>query len=118
MRILVLDDDKGRLSLFKQKLIGHVVDCVETAPEAIMRLSEGALWDIVFLDHDLADTQMVASGPGTGWEVAKWLSEHLDRKPAQIVIHSFNEPGAKNMLSLLPGAIYVPGIWAMERIFN
>ncbi len=112
MRVLVLDDNHNRLRAFRQRLIGHVVVCVETAKEAIEQL-EKEEFEIVFLDHDLGGEENVPSGPGTGWEVAQWLSEHEDRQPATIYIHSFNGPGSKNMLSLLPRARYVPGVWTM-----
>ena len=110
MKILVLDDDQNRLDQFKQRLIGHVACCVKTAPETIRKLAEEP-WDVLFLDHDLGGTTYAPSGPGTGYEVAKWLAEHEDRKPGQIVIHSFNAPGSQNMKSVLPEAFYNPGAW-------
>ena len=116
MRILVLDDDRSRLSEFKRKLIGHVGYCVETAEEAIEKLSEGDLFEIVYLDHDLGGKINQPSGPGTGYKVAEWLSKHPDRKPAKIIIHSFNAPGATKMLEILPGSVYIPGVWAMKKI--
>lgn len=110
MRILILDDDKTRLSTFKQRLIGHDVCCVETSSDTIKKLSEEK-WDAVFLDHDLNGQAYVPSGPGTGYEVATWLSEHEDRKPNRIILHTFNGPGAQNMLNKLPEAFYNPGAW-------
>lgn len=115
MKILVLDDDLGRLSQFKQRLIGHVVCCVETAPEAIRKLSE-ELFDLFFTDHDLGGQVYQESGPGTGYEVAKWLVEHIDRKPNQIIIHSLNRNGALNIQSLLPDAKYIPGVWTKIEV--
>jgi len=113
MKILVLDDNHRRLNKFRQKFIGHIVECVETAPMAIRYLSE-TLYDQVYLDHDLDGKVMLESGPGTGWEVAKWLEEHPDRKPKAIFIHSFNPLGSENMNKVLPEAIRVPGIWDMD----
>ena len=110
MRILILDDDQRRLDQFQQRLIGHVTCCVKTSKETIQKLSED-LWHVLFLDHDLGGTTYAPSGPGTGYEVAKWLSEHENRKPDQIIIHSFNAPGSKNMRALLPEAFYNPGAW-------
>ena len=105
-----IDDDQLRLNQFQQRLIGHVVCCVKTASEAIQKLSEES-WEVVSLDHDLGGDTYVPSGPGTGYEVAKWLAEHRDRKPSRIIIHSFNAPGSKNMKSVLPEAFYNPGAW-------
>jgi hypothetical protein len=81
-----------------------------------MKLSTGEVYNITCLDHDLGGQVNQSSGLGTGYEVAKWLSEHTDRKSAQIIIHSFNIPGAKNMLSVLPEAVHIPGLWAMKNI--
>jgi len=110
MRILVLDDSSERLKIFRQNLIGHMVDCVKTAREAIDLLSK-VEYEIVFLDHDLGDRVMVASGPGTGYEVAEWLSAHPDKQPRMIFIHSFNPAGAQRMKSVLASAVVAPGIW-------
>lgn len=110
LKILVLDDQESRLIIFRRKLIGHDVVCVKTASDAISNFSEYD-FDCVFLDHDLGDKVMEISGPGTGYEVAEWLRDHPDRRPQQIIVHSFNPVGAKNMTSILPGSIYKPGIW-------
>ena len=110
MKILILDDMSIRHKAFKQNLIGHVVKCVETVKETIDSLNEET-WDYLFLDHDLGGDVMVPSGPGTGYEVAQWLNKNVDKQPANIVIHSFNPDGAKNMASLLPKALICPGAW-------
>jgi len=111
MNILILDDDHKRLIQFKQKLIGHSVTCVETAKEAIDELKKNK-FDIISLDHDLGGMQMVPSGEGTGWEVAKFLHDNPQFKPyMHIHIHSYNQIGANNMHSLLPEAILSPGNW-------
>ena len=116
MRILVIDNEKARLKVFKQKLIGNVVDCAEKASEAIEMLKNN-MYDLVSLDHDLTDQVFQPSGPGTGFEVAQWLVDHKDRKPRRIVIHSFNIAGAQNILTILPEAEYIPGNWLLNEIF-
>ena len=109
-KVLVLDDDMTRLDIFRKNLIGHNVTCVNTAKETIDQL-EHEKWDYVFLDHDLGGMIYVPSGPGTGYEVAEWISKNPDKKPKNVVIHSFNEPGRRNMHSLIPDAIICPGAW-------
>jgi CheY-like chemotaxis protein len=110
MRILILEDDRDRTVLFRRNLIGHDVRIVATATEAI-RLLETEIWDALFLDHDLGGSAYVPSGPGTGYEVACWLEEHVDRRPARIRVHSFNDPGRKKIMAALPGAEECPGCW-------
>ncbi len=84
MKILILDDDQNRLNLFKQKLIGHDVICVETAKDAIIELKKNK-FNIISLDHDLGGKVMVESGEGTGWEVAKFLHDY-----PQIINHALH----------------------------
>jgi CheY-like chemotaxis protein len=110
MNVLVLDDSLERLRVFRQNLIGHSVTTVETSKDAISKLSQHD-FDTVFLDHDLGGKAFVKSGDGTGFEVAEWLSKHPEKKPKQIIIHSFNPTGAQNMKNVLPEAQLAPGCW-------
>ena len=111
-RVLVLDDDLGRLKKFQQALIGHVAYFFETEDKAIQCLEGENTFDFVMLDHDLYGQQMVPSGPKTGYAVAAWLMVHPDKMPRKnVIIHTFNEQGAANMKKLLPKALYHPGIW-------
>jgi len=73
-----------RLDAFKRNLIGHIVCCVTTAKETIEKLSSEK-WDYVFLDHDLGGQTYVPSGPGTGYEVAQWISNNPDQKPEKVI---------------------------------
>ena len=62
---------------------------------------------------------MVSSGPGTGYEVAKWMADNMNKGiyqvPHQVVIHSFNPAGAAIMEQTLRragiDAIRYPGYW-------
>lgn len=111
MRILVLEDDESRQKMFRRGLIGHVYTIVDTAGAAIKALQE-EMWNLVFLDHDLYQQAYVMSGPGTGYEVAEWLSRNKDRMPTRgVFVHSFNEKGRARMLGVLPEAVAVPGVW-------
>ena len=116
MRILILEDDKKRQVTFKQNLIGHNVVIVETPQEAIALL-ESEEWEMLCLDHDLYGKVYVPSGPGTGYEVAEWLSIHKDRKPKKIFTHSFNEKGRAEILRVLPETIEAPGMWYAPTSF-
>lgn len=46
--------------------------------------------------------------------VAKWLEENPKFQPKQIIVHSLNAVGRKNILAALPNAIEMP--WAWEKI--
>jgi len=114
MRILILEDSSERHKKFRKFLHNHQVTIVANVPEAIGLLTNQT-WDCLFLDHDLGDQIMVASGSGTGYEVARWLEEHPDRHPKKIVLHTFNPNGLEQMQAALPQAIPYPGAWDDEK---
>ena len=103
MNVLILEDSKERIPIFNKVLKDDIPVVVETAKHAI-DLLKNKDWDLLFLDHDLGGQSYVKSGENTGWEVAKWLEEHPDRKPNNIIIHSLNTVGQKNMKDCLPEA--------------
>lgn len=107
MKILILDDDQLRHDGFKQELIGHTLEHTYTSKECIESLKNND-YDLVLLDHDLGGQVYVESGENTGWEVAEWLSKNLDKKPDNVIIHSYNVVGAKNMMNILEDSKYIP----------
>ena len=112
-KILILDDDQNRHRQFAVKYQSEDLTHVETATDAIEALKENQ-YDYVFLDHDLGDEIMVASGPGTGYEVAEWIANNLETKETtQVVLHSLNGPGRKNMMGVLKSG----GVKSMEAPF-
>jgi len=110
MKMLVLEDNEDRIKVFKEALIKHDVDYTDSSKEAIELLKKNP-YVTIFLDHDLGGKEMVMSGENTGYEVAKFLSEHKSLMPKQVIIHSLNGVGSSNMKRALPNALVVPGIW-------
>lgn len=112
MKILILDDDWERHHAFRRKMIGHVVKHVVTSKECIEAL-ETEEFDIAFLDHDLGGQTMVDPTRGdTGYAVAEWISKNLQKKPARVIVHSFNPVGGPKMEALIPGSKWIPGAWS------
>jgi len=107
MAILFLDDDENRTNQFIKRFSNvEELIAVTTAKEAIEKLSTKDLWDYVFLDHDLGGKVFVDSNrEDCGMEVVRWC---LVNKPKidQIIIHTWNEPAGKRMLSDLQNAGY------------
>lgn len=108
-KILFLDDDPARWGIFSRLLIGtaNTVVWAETSKDAIRHLSSND-FDVVLLDHDLGGRIFVESGPGTGYEVARWLEMHPDKIPEKVIIHSLNPDGAQNINNVLPNAVQIP----------
>jgi len=119
MNILILEDNDDRIVQFKDRLDceGVKLHIIKTVPECISALKTEN-WDYLFLDHDLNGKVFVPSGgkEPTGWDVAKWLSQNPSRKPQNIILHSLNEWGRKNMKALLPEAQVVPFAWNLIDI--
>jgi hypothetical protein len=104
MRILILDKDEARTNSFKQKLLEHELFPVKSASEAIKVLEKHKTFDQLFLDQEFNE------------EVALWISEHDSKRPYRIVIHGFSVPYAQNILTILPQASFLPGVWLLDRM--
>jgi len=102
MKVFALEDNEVRIVLFRKWIPTiHITKDVKVAIELLKKNS----YSLIFLDHDLGGVFEV-SGPNTGYEIAKYIADN-DIK-GKIIIHSYNTVGAKNMMALLPKAIYLP----------
>lgn len=110
MKILFLDDMEIRHKTFAKKFKGNDITFVKTAKEAIDVLSKDLEWDLICLDHDLGNRIFISSNDeNSGYQVAKFLEDK--NLKCEIVIHSCNPIGAKNMMRCLPQADYKPIFW-------
>ncbi len=116
MNILVLEDDQERIKRFRENLAkGCDYFLVAINAESCIQALNNLKWEYVFL----GDVFVKSDGEEkTGWHVAKGLSENPDKKPEHIIIHSLNESGRKNILSLLPEAMELPFAWNLVKIEN
>jgi DNA-binding NarL/FixJ family response regulator len=116
LKILILEDRGERIFQFKKRLLSHDLTFTDKPKEAIQLLQDSD-WDYIFLDHDMKNV-FEQPGEGTGYEVAQWISEHPDRAPRHILIHTMNNVGAAAMMLVLGGAriraSYIPILW--ERV--
>lgn len=104
MSTFVLDDDHNRLRKFRMAIPSAIM--AETADEAIEALSSEESWSAVFLDHDLGGEVFVDSSEhNTGMTVAQWMIDN-GIKADVVVVHSMNEPAAKEMQARLQTAGY------------
>jgi hypothetical protein len=125
MRILFLDDAQLRHDLFAQRHGADEIVHSCTAAEAMDALDRLAPFDLVHLDHDLAESHYLElSGgerevpapedppfdPGTGMDVVRYIiAMAVERRPRAVVVHTHNPIGAE-MVVLLDGAA-VPAVW-------
>lgn len=100
MKILILEDDKNRVSQFRSMFVNHDIRVTEYA-EVAKRLLDIYKYDFIFLDHDLGGEQMVdSSHENTGYQVAKMI-DRTENITTPIIIHSWNSVGAQNMYDVL-----------------
>jgi hypothetical protein len=102
MRILILEDDKNRIEKFVDFLKKDELDITDSAYAAV-ELLRSNIYDAIFLDHDLGD------GNGSGSFVSSFLRlcpENIHN--ADVIIHSWNVPAARNMVSDIPQAVVAP----------
>jgi hypothetical protein len=97
MRILFLDDEKGRVTEFEQRT-GLKVTHVLTRGEFCDAL-QNQRFDLIMLDHDLGWEQ-----DNQGWNGAKAAAMLAGNRlhlgdDTQVIIHSANPIGVANMLS-------------------
>ncbi len=115
MKVLVLDDDKHRLKIFKNKLSDeHDVETTMTSDETIKKLNRKD-YDYIFLDHDLGGKQMEWEDDNCGMNVVDWMIKNNKQKKAIIHVHSYNIPRGKEMYQRLKEKGYKvyhsPGAW-------
>jgi CheY-like chemotaxis protein len=105
LRVLVLDDDAHRHEWFDAQLTGH--HSVRSAQEARRALQANPRYDLVFLDHDLAEDYAVvpAVWGEDGRTVARFIAGMPEgKRPAMAHIHSSNWGGASEMEAILAAA--------------
>jgi hypothetical protein len=111
MKILILEDDGGRVNNFIELLHVHDLDIIENAYSAV-NLLETNVYDILLLDHDLGE------GNGSGGIVSNFLKNYPNNRnnEADILIHSWNTPASMSMLKDLPTAQWAP--FNTEMFYN
>lgn len=103
MNILFLDDNQNRIDVFKRYIPWATT--TTTAQETINQLVDNT-WDHVFLDHDLGGEVFVDSDrEDTGMEVVRWIVANQP-KVGRFVVHSLNQPAAREMTLKLVDAGY------------
>ena len=111
IRVFVLDDMQERFIYF-QKWYQDRFDYTEAkkAHQAIRILRDEPRFDVYFLDHDLEEEHYggycAATWVGTGKDVCHFIVSELpvEKRPAFVVVHSWNPSGAMEMAHLLSDA--------------
>lgn len=112
LKILILEDSNERNNWFGKALIGNLVDFAYTSTQANDYLLKN-IYDVIFLDHDLAEEHYVAMHAvedveliGTGVDTAKFIAENKCSPKAQVIVHSLNTVSSQSIFAILQEAGY------------
>jgi hypothetical protein len=102
MKVLFIDDEVYRYErMVETQYINSDAVHVDTALKAIDAIVDDGPWDYIYFDHDLATfVQDPYKREITGNDVAKILIQQ-EWKPKQVVVHSTNIVGARNIFNTL-----------------
>lgn len=109
-RIFILDDMQVRHDTIRQNLFGHDIVSAMNYTEACKIVYDSDKFDIFFLDHDLEDAHYSSSGYSssqpyerTGYSFVQWMITTMPKslKPDLVIVHSWNDAGAKLMAEAL-----------------
>lgn len=104
MKILILEDDDRRIRKFKENFIGCQL-FITHLPATANKWLEEEEFDLIFLDHDLADEHYIFDtncSETTGLCTAEFLGNnpHLCKNTI-IIVHSQNPNGSERMMQAL-----------------
>lgn len=124
MRVFILEDDPVRHKIFKERYKNEELVIADGYWQAISTLASSEPFDLFCLDHDLGLTGSSSSEGFNGFtRVDKNGNDFVDhflsfspkeKWPKNIVVHSWNPPGAKEMVKKLTEA----GIKTVYEMFN
>lgn len=112
--IVILEDDPNRMEQFYKKLEGraiiHHFEDVDPCEEFLRdnRANENNI-SMIFLDHDLGGEIFVSSSShNTGFTMALKIRDIYHGGYPEVIIHSMNPAGAKNINDVLPTGQRIP----------
>jgi len=115
MKILILEDNEGRINEFTYNLKGHDVTLISNQRECIDLLKTNE-YDVIFLDNDLLDKEGF-DPENCGMNVAIYIKNN-DIK-SKVIVHSLNVPVAIKMTLMLSQASYIPYAWRyLDLVLN
>jgi CheY-like chemotaxis protein len=93
VRILLIDDKK-----MPSEVGYEVTKVARDFNSGIAALIDGS-WDLLLLDHDLADFTGPDGEERKGWHVIRWLARPENRKyiPGKIICVSYNPEGVRDI---------------------
>ena len=106
MKILIVEDNKNRITYFRNELKGHSVVVCRHAKVAKKALRKDQ-FDLILLDHDLQGKPADPESENCGSEVARIMVKR-GVKYGAVILHTENEVGRESMDAILGGCFIFP----------
>lgn len=108
-KFFILEDDFGRALLLENKLKAAFPDCQifigSYLEAAYFHFEKHYPFDTIFLDHDLGNEDDLNEN---GYTFSKWLKSNFPIDNDQVIVHSMDNVGQKNIHDVLPNAQVIP----------
>ena len=122
MRVFILEDDPVRHKVFRVRYAAHDLTIADGYWPAIATIASQEPFDLYCLDHDIMLSKTSGGFNGsqsmekTGNDFVDHLILHLPKNkwPKNIIIHSWNPPGAMSMENKLKEA----GMQVVREMFS
>ncbi len=105
-KVFIVEDDPARTDWFYSRLGDRIVGVYKDPKTAIeiLQCMDFSTITAFFLDHDLGGPY----SPPYATDIAEYMVSRDAGVGSRTVIHSMNEPGARNLQRILPGSVYFP----------
>lgn len=97
-RILLIDDMRSIGQVLDPSTGGFYARTCRTFDEGLAALKDEGPWDLLYLDHDLADQ---ATPERTGYTIMCFLEENPQYLPGDIKLVTSNPVGRRKMMSVI-----------------
>jgi len=94
MKVFILEDDPDRIQWFHERFFKHDCAIIQTCAR---EYNFNPPYDLILLDHDLGGRQMDNKHEDSGFEFIKLIKDRIDPRKTVVIIHSYNNVGAKRM---------------------
>lgn len=120
MKIFILEDEihQWPRKQILEALKGHDLTIATSCDEAKSKYKPNT-YDLLLLDHDMRGFFDASDFPNTGFQFVLWLlsQNEQDKKRPQVMLHSQNPTGRRNMYLTLQQAGYTVGQMAFSGVY-
>lgn len=106
MKIFILEDEiyKFPRNQILKALEGHELTVARSVEEAKLKFPQNYPYDLFLFDHDMRGFYESSFVPHSGYQFVVWMCKHFRKHKNEVLIHSHNSEGRRNIAVLLRSA--------------